>query len=376
MPEIVTTFINVIKACMGGGIYGYPELFQHYGVFITVGMTILSGMASMIGAFIYINLNQYLGKGQTISTLSTHIFFDKFRYIVDITVIIKCMLVATTYLNLAKEQLKSYEYFKYSKDGILSSPKLPIITVCALSLPFIASAKLDKIRFFSYAGTLGIFFIIIASAAHLKNNETHYELYTENRNILKKIGSFVFGFSCHQSILSIHNESKFSLFKLKIIMIFSFLAVGIFYLFFGYINYSKLSSKSHLIVLSSIFEHWNDGYYKSIAILVFAFVLLSSVPFQLHPAKTYFIDMFKLKPAYQTLVASAMLIICYLLAQMSFYNFSAANNLFIKPFNTLLCFGYPSSFYMFFKSKKSLLDYFLIGFLAVFSLMCIVSYAF
>lgn len=374
--EDLPTCINILKGCIGGGIYSYPMLFEHYGVGLTAVMTILSGIASIFGAFIYLDLNEELKRKHSISSLACKIFSLRFKYFVDVVVILKCLVVAMGYLNLSKTMIRtvlSNSEHPYFKSPFMDLPSLFAAVGCLIQAPSILAARIDNLRYFSYIGTFSIIFIIIASMCVNNGNPVTFSVFTGDYNVMKEIGSFVFCFSCHQGILSIHNESSFLLMRLKLIMIVGFVGAGILYLLFGFINYSKLAG---LGSMDDVFSLWDNQNLKMISALLFSFSLILSVPFQVHPAKTYLSDIFNLKNNSRKAVGVIMMLLCYFSTLTSFYSFKFASNVISKPLNILLCFLFPAIFQICNRTEKSTAEIVMIWYLILFSILCILSFFF
>lgn len=381
--ELAAICFNVSKSCMGAGFYAYPQIFNLYGVLMTFGMTILSGIASILGIYVYINLNSKYKKGHSISTLGKIIVGKNFRYIADMVVILKCLAVGAGYLNQARTLIRKIPFEEYITYNKISNNLISYVLVmlgCAVFTPSILNLKLGKIKNLSYVGTFGIIVIIILSIIQAKDKEMNVEWRTENKNIFDDIGTFVFGFSCHQSIMAIHNETSIPERFLKLLILISVTFVACLYTLFGFINYAAFSvtSENEKRNLRHVFDAWDDNNtVRNLANALFAFVLVITVPFQLHPAKTYFVEMFNIKSSQnRSIVGISMILMCYFLTTQSWYSFEFVSKHLSKAFNSLLCFGFPVIFIMFNNEKKSLYSYLLIGYLGAFFVVCLASYFF
>lgn len=370
---------SLMKSCIGAGIYAYPHAFNVYGVVWTVILTVISCAASIFGTYMYIDRNKEYSKENTISTLGATIISSKFKTFIDLVVILKCLIVGAGYLNLANEIIQmilpSINIFEY----VITPNILAYIFTglgCLLILPGILGTKLGKLKNMSYIGTFSILALIILSKIETSNMPVNYQmLVNEPPSVIENIGLFVFGFSCHQSILTIHNESNLSERRLKWLILLSFICVSGLYLLFGFINYSAFSIiNNNPVSLKKIFSLWGkDHITTKIAIFIFSLSLIITVPFQIHPAKSYFFNIFNMKD--NKLVGISMIVLCYFLTTQSWYDFYFVSSFAAKPLNSFLCFGFPALFTVFNQSKKSYSDFFVCGFLALFSLACLSSYA-
>ncbi len=371
--ESAVTLFNVAKSCLGAGIYNYPQMFLLHGPMIALEMTFLSGLASLMGVYAYINLNRKFNKGNSISTLSNLIISPYFYYFEDLVVIIKCITVADVYMNLARS-LISIIPINIGIDSIDSDQNIKanaIVFICsALLIPSILQPSLYRLKNFSYLIISSIFMLIIVSLIQTRGKMANVSNLSFNSGILKDIGPFVFGFTCHQSILNIHNKAKSTDKRLKFIIGIAFIIVGVLYYTFGFTNYRAFGDEPNL---EKIFEAWVKNYsiLAYVGAAIFSLSLIVSIPFQIHPAKTYPSDMFGLKYSARLTSVVAMMGLCYVLSVSSWYNMLFVSRYVTTSLNAFLCFGFPLIFTLLGKGKKSMFDYFKCLYLAIFTYICI-----
>lgn len=380
LAEYLLVCFGVTKSCIGAGIYSYPHGFSLYGVTWTTVLTAATCIASVFGTYVYIDRNKALQKEHSISTLGAALVSRNFKYFVDLVVVLKCLVVAAGYLNLAKNLVQRISPDAGHGPFAISPSAAGFLFTglgCLLLTPSILGSKLGKLKNLSYVGTFSIIVLIILSKIESAGRPLAYEMFTSNPpSIIQNIGLFVFGFSCHQSILTIHNESTIPEPQLKLLIVLSFVCVSCLYLGFGFINYSAFSVVNGLPAnLEHIFLAWEEKHLVTkLATVLFASSLVITVPFQVHPAKSYFIDMFNISDRHKHLVGISMIMLCYFLTTQSWYNFYFVSNFVAKPLNSLLCFGFPVLFTAYGNSKKSYSDYVICAYLAAFTLGCFASY--
>lgn len=373
--------LNLMKSCMGAGICAYPHVFNLYGVVLTVSLTVFSCIASVLGTYAYIDLNKRFGKNNTISTLGATVISPKFKYFVDLVIVLKCLAVAAGYLNMAKNFIETIFPKIGDRFSSIITPSMAGFLFtgigCLILTSSILGQEIGKLKNLSYVGTLSILIIILLSFLEIQGKSKNIEfLPSIKTSILENIGIFVFGFSCHQSIITIHNESQIKERTLKMLILFSFLIVAILYLVFGLINYSAFSVINGIPQnLKDIFIHWNkDHLITKIAMILFASSLVLSVPFQLHPAKSYLISMLEVKTKDGYIVGILMMALCYFLTTQSWYNLYFVSNNVAKPLNSFICFGFPAFFTLFNGFSKHVFDYLICGYLVVFTSLCFLGY--
>lgn len=375
LGECAVILFAIVKACMGVGMLKYPQMFHLYGVAPVIFMTFISGIASVIGAIAYVNLNAKFRKSNSISTLSSVIISPRFKYFVDFVIISKCIAVGAVYLSYAKKLINSIPVSTgiqfIDEDKTVRGFLFTLFGSLAL-IPSILGPSLINLKSFTYLGTFTIFSLIVISKIQTAGMETSYKLFTDNFNVFSNVGTFVFGFTCHQSVLGIHNDSRISDKLLKIIIVAAFSIVGLIYLIFGYINYSAFTLR--VSDMEDGISKWNDNYLTNTALFFFAISLVISVPFQLHPAKVYFGDLFGFKSLGRSITTYAMISICFSLSFAGWYNIDIVAKTITKPMNTLLCFGFPLIYTLFTSGKKTIFDWINCTLLLIFIGICIGSY--
>ena len=297
---------------------------------------------------------------------------------VDFVVIIKCVAVAAGYMNLATSIISKLPFetgFEWIDKRSKLKGQIIVFICCALTIPSTLQPSLTRLKNFSYLGIFSILLLIVISIIQTKNKVSNVSSLIVTPNILDDIGSFVFGFTCHQSILNIHNETLIRDRIFKIIVVVAFVLVGTLYYTFGYINY-KAFAGDNLANISEIFSVWINHHPIStyFGALVFSLSLIVSVPFQIHPAKTYLGDMLSFKYFGRFVSVICMMTICYLLSNASFYKIRFVSSYVTKPMNTFLCFIFPLFFLLLNKNEKSRFDWFVCLYLGLFAGLCIYSY--
>lgn len=289
ISDFSSVYFNTLKACMGTGILGFPLIFQIHGIFYTVIFTFISLLASLFGCFLYIDLNERHGKNLTMASLSKHIF-PSMKRSVDIIVMIKCFLLTLVYFGRIKS-IFSTLFADFELESILKiKPDVGagigiVATAFLLSYP-ITWETLNSLTKFSLLCFVGVVILFFGSFSVTKGKTSEVVFISDNRDFISSVGYFVFGFSCHQNILSIHNETKMkaSLFKLCITL--SLISVAFIYLAFGYINYKAFSD-----IPNDIFIIWPACKAKSFTVLTYLCIIVFSIPFQVFPCKNHFGDL-------------------------------------------------------------------------------------
>lgn len=365
--------INVLKSCIGGGIYLYPELFRYYGYKLAISATIMSSIASIISVYIYLDVNTYYEKGNKISTLANNVFGSKIRYFADLVVILKSMTVAAGYLDLAKRILNNLSLntrFEILNSKSNERSSALVILLCFIMSPGVLAQNISFLKKFSYLGTLSILIIIGLSIISTFKQNYSVPVTNELFNFFKRIGSFVFGFVCHPNVIDIHNDNEFTLSSMKYIVFLAFIFVFGLYTVFGYVNCNKaLNAES----LCDLFSLWMPGHITNTAILLFTFVLVTSVPNQLHPAKTYLMKSLGLNPNKDKMIGILMILICYAVTYSGNNIFEFMTRFVTTPLNLIMCFIFPSIFVLKLYPRLGFVHLLMISYLFIFSILCVLG---
>ncbi|CAD26577.1 putative AMINOACID TRANSPORTER [Encephalitozoon cuniculi GB-M1] len=343
--ECRSIFINLIKTTLGSGILRYPFLFKTYGVWYTILLTSVSALASLLGLWLYIDLNDFYGLDNSMSTIARYIY-PPLQPVVNVTVSLKCFLVCTAYLVLLKNNLPGTVKSIFGLQN--SYPTLCMLGVVACVFPFVLMHRIDRLKYTSSFGFAAVMSLVLLSVYRYANVE-EVPTYTEakNKNYLGELGSFVFGFTCHQNIFSVQNEMKVSdKTALKITALLVLVVASLVYIVFGLTNYLALGDSMG----ENFFEGLPEGM-KNMVPMFYFLVVAMSIPLQTHPCRTYFLDLFDTRYSvdgkYQHLrfVTSLFIMLLSFIIAMNVSKMQKLCEVIGGTFSTLMCFVFASMYY-------------------------------
>ncbi|ADM11508.1 putative aminoacid transporter [Encephalitozoon intestinalis ATCC 50506] len=343
--ECISIFMNLAKTTLGSGILRYPFLFKTYGVWYTILLTSVSALASLFGLWLYIDLNDFYGLDNSMSTIARYIY-PPLQPIVNITVCLKCFLVCTAYLVLLKNNLPGTVKSIF---GLQSSYQtLCMLGVVLCVFPFVSMHKIDKLRYtssFGLCAVIGLMLLSVYRYATAEDVPVFEE--TKGGNYLGELGSFVFGFTCHQNIFSVQNEMKVNnKTALKMTVFLMLVAASSVYITFGLTNYLVLGNG----MKENFFENIPEGM-KSIISMFYFLVVMMSIPLQTHPCRKYFLDLFDTR--YSTdgkywhlrFVTSLFIILLSFIIAMNVSKMEKLCEIVGGTFSALMCFIFGSLYY-------------------------------
>lgn len=344
--ECFSIFVNLTKTTLGAGVLAYPYLFKTYGVYYAVLLTVVSALASLFGLWLYIDLNDFYGLDNSMSTIAQYIY-PPLQAFVNVAVFFKCFLVCSAYLMLLKREVPGIVRTLLGAQD--EYPNLCLFAAVACISPFVFMHRLDKLRYTSSLGVLAILALVLSSVYRFTNSAgAPIQLDTGNRNYLANLGSFVFSFTCHQNIFAAHNEMKIhNKTALKITAMLALGTASVVYIVFGLVNYMTFGDKVARNFLGMLPK---DGLGTTVSIF-YLLVVMMSIPLQTNPCRAYFLNMFNLRYSVQEkywhLRAATslfiLLISCMLAAMNS--DFECFCGMIGGSFSTFMCFIFAGMYY-------------------------------
>jgi len=264
-------YINLMKTVLGSGTIIYPSLIYKNGLINTIFLTIMSCFFSTIGLLIYVNLNNR--KFKTLSTLTNN---RKMRSLIDFIIVFKCVSVSILYIVSINEIIENFcKSFNFEWQKSLS------FSLLLLNIPISALKRFSKLRFTSFLGISAIIIMAVASLSRFITDTPKGNIVWRASFDWSTLGSYVFAFTCHQSIFTYQNESKANLKLINSVIIATMISAMIFYFSFGLLN--------------AYFFDMSDSFFKSLPhdkttqFMEFCFLvtIVFAIPLQLNAAQYY-----------------------------------------------------------------------------------------
>lgn len=345
--ECFSIFVNLTKTTLGTGVLGYPFLFKKHGVYYTVLLTLVSALASLFGLWLYIDLNDFYGLDNSMSSIAQYIY-PPLQVFVNVTVFFKCFLVCSAYLSLLRRDVPGLVRSVFGMQD--EYPNLCLLVVLLCVSPFVFMYKLDRLRYTSSFGVLAILVLIAASVYRyaMMKGEVAVQMDTGDRNYLSGLGSFVFSFTCHQNIFTAQNEMRTNnKTALKITAMLALLTASAVYIAFGLVNYLTFGDA----ITKNIFETLpGDGMTRGVSVFYFLVVIVS-IPLQTNPCRAYLLNMFDVRYSMEekhwrvrAVASFLILLLAYVLAVMN-PNFERFCGRIGGSFSTFMCFIFAGLYY-------------------------------
>lgn len=279
--KFLTGYLNIMKTILGTGTIVYPFLLNLNGLIPCIIMTGISCIFSILGLIFYAKLNDK--KNLTMSTLTSS---KKIRIFVNSVISVKCIAVTISYIVII------YEFVSvFCKNYNLKYAKFIFVSFFLITIPVCTIKRFSKLRFTSFLGISATFIMVLASLLRLFNSKPTGKIFFFKKFNFSEIGSYVFAFTCHQSIFSFQNESKLSFNKVKYVIISSMISAMVIYIIFGAVNV-------HLFKIEKkFFESLPKDKITLFMLICFPLTVIFAIPLQMNAA-LYHLEINNLKFRY------------------------------------------------------------------------------
>ncbi|PVU91210.1 hypothetical protein BB559_004252 [Furculomyces boomerangus] len=268
---IYSSSVILCNTILGSGLLAMPFALSNVGLFLGMFLILFSGFASGFGLYL-------LGKcAQEIPDRKSSFFsvaeqtYPKAALLFDLAVAIKCFGVSISYLIIFGDLVPQVVTFFTGNDTSFFATRLFWITFGIVGMtPLTFQKRLDSLKYASLVAMFAVlYFVIVVSqyyffADRIPPPKDDIKYVNFSYAILKNISLFVFAFTCHQNIFSIHNELKDNSFSNinKIII----MSIGFCMCLYQWVANPENAATS----------------YCRIAVAVF---VISAYPLQCHPAR-------------------------------------------------------------------------------------------
>lgn len=291
--EFFNVYISLMKALMGAGLLAYPFYIKEYGMISLIFLSTVACFFSSCGLIFYAICNKKIGKNSSMSSIAAHII-PRLQPIVALSISLKCFWVSVLYLKILEELMASQvKYAVTYFPSISSFSNRLVMLLFILTSPLSFIDNITKLKFTSFLGIAAIIVVLISNTYSFFTAETKTEIHwTGSKKIyFTKLGDIVYGFTCHQNIFSVQNEMKNkSIAFLAKIVAATMASSLVIYLYFGFINYKIFGNAVGQTILTN---YGASGDSKSFVVIsLFSFMLLLSIPLQIHPCRMYILGVF------------------------------------------------------------------------------------
>ncbi|KAJ9074275.1 hypothetical protein DSO57_1007965 [Entomophthora muscae] len=286
---ILSSVANLSNTILGSGMLAMPAAFSVVGLGFGLFLIGFAASTSALGLYLLALCAQRVGNRKTSFYAVSQLTYPRASLWVDLAIAIKCFGVSISYLIVVGQLMPQImEYFGYTPGSLATNRRLWITVFMIVLIPLASMRRLDSLRYTSIIALCSVVYLVmIVALAFLFRDHPipwqHIHWFKLDWNFLSVLPVFVFGFTCHQNIFSIHNEIiDNSIPRVSRVLISSIGNGSIVYILIGSLGYLTFGDDVESNILSM---------YKVNTFLTmgrFAVVLLSlfSYPLQCHPCRT------------------------------------------------------------------------------------------
>lgn len=290
--SFLSSCTSLTKTMLGTGILSMPSVFATIGYLPGIALLLTAMILSAIGQFLLVLAAKASNKDGDVSILDCceHIH-PYISLLFDLAIALKSMGVSASYLIVIGDSMVELIH-NHSPYGILQNRILWISLAMLIIVPLSLKRSMDALRKTSIAGVfVTIYLVIIAAINFLKHGSSpSIDLINSSswNNLINSFAVFVFGFTCHQNVFPVYNESrdKSNMYMLRVITASTGFTAAI-YLPFTLLSYFSFGRESQGNIFNNYEKTWIVNIGRGLLTLLAAF----TIPLQMIPFRKSVIDM-------------------------------------------------------------------------------------
>lgn len=279
--------VNLLKTILGAGMLAMPAAVASLGYVPGTLAIIAAGLLASFGLHLYVESSQMLGREASIAGLSA-LTYPKLGDVFDGAMALKCAGVALTFLVVIGDMLPGIMRC-IGVTGSFLDRRLWIAASLTVLVPLSLQRRLDSLKHTSLVGLVAVGYIVCLSAYHfftagLQEGPRGVQPFAPlTLASIRSIPVFVFAFTCHQNIFSVHNEveNPSPRFMARLVNT-CIVATGLLYLLFSMLSYADFGDRLE----SNVFLNYPiDGAPYVVGRLAFTVLAIVSFPLMTHPCR-------------------------------------------------------------------------------------------
>ncbi|KAI3632969.1 hypothetical protein MIR68_009044 [Amoeboaphelidium protococcarum] len=286
---IPSSMINILNTIMGAGLLAMPNAITTLGIGLAVIVIMLSGSAAAFGLYLLARCAALVGRSASFNSVSK-ITYPQAAVFFDIAVAIKCFGVGVSYLVIIGDLAPSvlHDFNVFPEGHVLLTRQMWITIFMAVITPLCFLKRLDSLKYTSFVALGGILYLMVLIVYMFFNGtQSHIpveniEIFAPKLTFLKALPVFVFAFTCHQNLFSVHNELRNNSLKRLNFVIVSCIGISmVSYIAFGIFGYLMFGNDAAGNIIINFQKSWP----VTIGRIAYAILMLFSYPLQLHPCR-------------------------------------------------------------------------------------------
>ncbi|KAJ3076647.1 hypothetical protein HDU98_001657 [Podochytrium sp. JEL0797] len=290
----LSSAVNITNTILGSGMLAMPKALASTGLGLGSLMIALSGCASAFGLTLLTHCASKIGRHSSFFQISK-LTYPQAAIWFDLAIAVKCFGVSVSYLVIIGDLLPSVMHSLYPDtpaDFLIFRKGLWITLAMVPLVPVAFAKRLDSLRYTSGLALCAVVYLVcivfgyfVAPGAHgmPKRPEWSEVVWVKvDSSFLKTLPIFVFAFTCHQNIFSVHNELiENSVSHVKRVIHLSILTAFSVYQLIGIMGYLTFGNA----VSGNVVSMYPPGALITGGQISLAVLFLLSYPLQCHPAR-------------------------------------------------------------------------------------------
>lgn len=204
--------INLLKTIIGAGMLAMPSSFAALGYVPGTLFVLVAATLAAFGLHLLVVSSQYAGgRNATINKLAG-LTYPRLTVLFDFAIALKCFGVALSYLIVIGDMMPGIAQGLGLEHWLFLSRRFWLVASMALLVPLAFLRKMDSLKYTSFAGLLSVAYLaVIAMWNYFKPDSVRppvnagMEAFASlSVAALKSFPVFVFSFTCHQNVETIH----------------------------------------------------------------------------------------------------------------------------------------------------------------------------
>ncbi|PJF20023.1 hypothetical protein PSACC_00160 [Paramicrosporidium saccamoebae] len=211
----LSSAVNLLKSIIGSGILALPAAFASVGAVPGLLLLAVAAFVSAFGLQLLIKATDRVTSKGLVAPRTANFSalagptYPKLWVLFEAVVMVKCSLVATSYLTIAGSVMTDiFKTLTPSAWPIMFSQVFWVSAIAGLIAPVVFMHRMDSLKYTSFLGLLGIAYLFVLSVVlFFVHNDSVGESFSNiNMFVPFKFSSvssfsvFVFALTCHQNV--------------------------------------------------------------------------------------------------------------------------------------------------------------------------------
>ena len=283
-----SSYLNLVKSIMGAGMLSLPFALSIVGLLPGLTMLAIATAMSTFGIYLLVISLQGAGRSASFGSLAM-MTYPRIALFFEAVVVVKCLGVLVSYLGIASNFIPAIIASLFpGAPSLLLSQRTWCLLVAALISPITFMPRIDSLKYTSFLGLLSIAYITTLAVVMYfldgLNMNRIYLFAPFKLASFRAFSIFVFALTCHQNIPAIQNEAKDQRPSAMMGIVSAGVGTAVaIYLIFALATFALFGNTSPDNAINA-FPKTSVPFI--LARLLYAFLMIFSLPLQTYPCRT------------------------------------------------------------------------------------------